>query len=172
MARRRSYLTVVIFTFPGRVPIFLGIKAKRRCLKLVAALMRAAVQEPRHQLLVHPLSMRTTRWIHKGRTSVPEFPVPAKLAVSTVWQRQLGSAMALVMFLGRFNMRGQNPGRRRARRRRPACMAILGTRFVPRIAPLGSALLGIKAGGRCLSAVAALHLIVRAPFLGYRKERA
>ena len=78
LARRRSYLTVVIFTFPGRVPIFLGIKAKRRCLKLVAALMRAAVQEPRHQLLVHPLSMRTTRWIHKWRTGVPKILCSSK----------------------------------------------------------------------------------------------
>ena len=59
------------------------------------------------------------------------------------------------------------PRRRRTRWRRSVCMVNHGTLVVPRIAPLGAALRRIKAGGRFLRGVAALHLIVRAPFLGY-----
>ena len=72
---------VVMATFPRGVTTFLGIKAERWRLKSVAALMRPAVQELRQQLPGHPFSMRAMRGIHKWRTGVPEFPVPAKLAV-------------------------------------------------------------------------------------------
>ena len=169
---RRYFLAVVISTFLGGVPTFLGIKAYRRRLKSVAALKRAAVQEPKHQLPGHPLSMRAARRIHKWRTGDPKSPVSTSVAGNAARQHRLVAAMALVMFLGRVDLRGKMPGQPRTRRQRPVYMANHGTRVVPRIAPLGSALLAIKAGWRCLSAVAALHLIVQAAFLGYRKERA
>ena len=82
-------------------------------------------------------------------------------------ERCIDAVMTLVMFLGRVNLRGKMPGRRRTRRRRPVCMVNQGTLVVPRIALLGAVLLRIKASGRFLKVVAALHLIVRAPFLGY-----
>ena len=63
------------------------------------------------------------------------------------------------------------PGRRCEKRRRPVCMVNQGTLVVPRIAPLGAALLRIKASGRFLKVCGGPSFDCSGPISGILKGK-